>query len=231
MSDTSLTTTELGARRGCFNSAIRFKSIALPSIPHQLTHRGKRRICLHSQRYLPPVDKQRTLSDSAVHVDKLQNCQQLNLINRQRDVEMAERRKYASPHHQVMFNLHMTGNSARMFRRNPFLSEEDQVEQTPVLDTLLNPKSSLYYGQGLRMGSRRPHSNILEQRLHHYLKAVEQDRTGATHAPAKTDSSLGEIQESHLESSQSNSSRPLELTGINVSFGRNRRRVFLTEQH
>lgn len=123
----------------------------------------------------------------------------------------------------------MMGNSARMFRRGPFLSE-DQVDQEPLLDAPLNPKSSLYYGQGMRMGSRKPHSNILEQRLHWYLRTEEQEKAGGTHASAKTSGSMDEVQQSHLESRESNSAHPLELKGTKAFFSRNKR-VFITEQH
>lgn len=227
LSNISPATAEPGASGGCFNSATRFKCIALPSLSQQLTHRGWRNIRIHSQRYIPSMNKQRTLSDSAVKTLKLQQHQQLNLLNRERDMEMAERR-CASTHnpHRLTFSFYMGGSSARMFRKGFFLSE-NKVGQASDFDSPLTPRSNLYYGQGIR--GQRPLSNILERRLHQHWREEEQKRIGTASLATTTCNMMDTVEESSLESHHASPTHPLELTGVRAFIGTIRERVFVTE--
>lgn len=163
----------LGAVGGFFNSTTKVKSVPLPTLyhRHQATQRGIRNVRLHSNRYTP--GHVRTISDSLLHLPKLDNHQRNHLTDRETDLKKCRSLQHASGvvPHRIERMFYMSGNTVQLFENQGIPQEELRALQHQKLSQ--NP--DLYYGKGIR--SMRAQSKIVQRFEARLKEATEESRS------------------------------------------------------
>ena len=160
-----------GSVGGVFNSTTKVKCVPLPTIynKNQQTLRGVRNIRLLSDRYLPNR-RNRTVSDSLLHLPKIHKRQQDHLLERESGLKRSKSLKKFGEiiPHRVEGSFYMSGHGAQMFDRQDFTAEELKLLESMSLAQ----NSDLYYGKGLG-GGRKLASSAVKQFEVKIKKATE----------------------------------------------------------